>query len=553
MKTEFGFVVSVSGSRATVRLNANTYAQDANAARLAVGRLVAIRTHVSLVIGVIVQVSGPGVDADEFAKSDSSADVDLLGEIMNYGSDAAFFERGVSEYPSIGDKLVALDTNDLSLIHQILGGDTINVGHLKLDATVPAYINFDEMLRKHFAVLGTTGVGKSSSVALILREIISKKANLRILLIDPHNEYGHCFGDLAKVASPSNLNLPLWLFNLEEIVDVFYRGRPGVEDEIEILTELIPIAKARWASARRGERMLLAKSNASGFTPDSPVPYRIADLIELIDDRMGKLENKNASVKYHRLMARIQTLERDSRYAFMFDDVGGDDVMADVIGELFRLPVNDRPITVMQLAGFPSEVVDSVVSVLCRLAFDFGVWSDGAAPLLVVCEEIHRYAPSDRSLGFGPTRKAISRIAKEGRKYCVFLGAITQRPADLDPTILSQCGTVFTMRLSNDRDQEIIRSAVSDAGASLIEVLSSLGVREAIAFGEGVALPTRFRFGDLAREFLPFSQNASIARSEDSDELDGSFVSTVIGRWREATTSRDRHDIPKPAAASFAK
>src|SRR5205085_9662188 len=131
----------------------------------------------------------------------------------------------------------------------------------------------------------------------------------------------------------------------------------------------------------------------------------------------------------------------------------------------------------MQLDGFPAEVFNSVVSVLCRMAFDFGVWSDASVPILVCCEEAHRYAPADRGLGFGPTRKSVARIAKEGRKYGVFLGVITQRPADLDPTILSQCSTVFAMRMANDNDQAIVRSAVPEAGSSLTAFLASLGSR----------------------------------------------------------------------------
>jgi hypothetical protein len=200
----------------------------------------------------------------------------------------------------------------------------------------------------------------------------------------------------------------------------------------------------------------------------------------------------------------------------------------------------------MQLAGFPAEVVDSVVSVLCRLAFEFGVWSDGSVPILVACEEAHRYAPADRKLGFGPTRKALSRIAKEGRKYSVFLGVITQRPADLDATILSQCSTVFAMRMANERDQAIVKSAVPDAGSSLIGFLASLGIREAIAFGEGVALPTRLRFSDLAREFLPRSQHEGHARFEAADAVDEDFVDAIVDRWREASTTSVR---ARPAAS----
>ena len=235
-----------------------------------------------------------------------------------------------------------------------------------------------------------------------------------------------------------------------------------------------------------------------GYTVDTPVPYRLVDLISLIDERMGKLENRSSRIIYHKLISRIEAVRNDPRYAFMFDNANvGGDTMAEVISHLFRLPANGRPMTIMQLAGFPAEVVDSVVSVLCRMAFDFGLWSDGVSPLLFVCEEAHRYASADRNIGFGPTRKAVSRIAKEGRKYGVYLGLVTQRPAELDATIISQCNTLFAMRLANDRDQALLRSAVSDAAANLLSFVPSLGTREVLAFGEGVALPTRLRFKEV--------------------------------------------------------
>src|SRR5919202_2886921 len=126
--------------------------------------------------------------------------------------------------------------------------------------------------------------------------------------------------------------------------------------------------------------------------------------------------------------------------------------------------------------------------------------------MLLVCEEAHRYAAADRNIGFGPTRRSISRIAKEGRKYGVFLGLVTQRPAELDATILSQCSTLFVMRMANDRDQAIVRSAVSDAAASLLGFLPSLGTREVFAFGEGVALPTRLHFKELPAHLVPRSE-----------------------------------------------
>ena len=218
--------------------------------------------------------------------------------------------------------------------------------------------------------------------------------------------------------------------------------------------------------------------------------------------------------------------------------------MAEVISHLFRLPANGKPMTIMQLAGFPAEVVDSVVSVLCRMAFDFGLWSDGVSPLLFVCEEAHRYAAADRNIGFGPTRKAVSRIAKEGRKYGVYLGLVTQRPAELDATIISQCNTLFAMRLANDRDQSLLRSAVSDAAANLLSFVPSLGTREVLAFGEGVALPTRLRFKEVPPHQLPRSEATISTVPSVAAGHDMNFVGAVLERWRGATSSRDVPNDP---------
>ena len=533
---DLGRVVTVNGGGANARLFKSTAAEVGGDGGLTIGRLVGIRVESSLVVGVVVSMTVSMPDPGDDDVGHLVAAVDFMGEIKRYGTEAAAFQRGVSNYPTIGNLIRRLQTEDVAVIHRIESGDTIEVGRLRLDSSVPALINFEDLLRKHFAVLGTTGVGKSTAVALILQEILKKKANLRIFLVDPHNEYAQCFGELAHVVDPKHLQLPYWLFNFVEIVDVFFRGRPGLEEETEILAELIPIAKARYAANARGERPQLRKASAAGFTADTPVPYRISELVNLINDTMGKLENRSGWAKYHRLVTRIETLGNDSRYAFMFNNLFVEDMMVQVLEDLFRLPINGKPITVLQLAGLPAEVVDSVVSVVCRMGFEFGVWSEGAAPLLVCCEEAHRYAPADRKLGFGPTRKALSRIAKEGRKYSVFLGAITQRPTELDATILSQCSTVFAMRLANERDQEIVRSAVPDAAASLIAFLPSLGTREAIAFGEGVPLPTRFTFKDVAENRLPRSQSGRIGRLEEGGRFDEDFIRAVVDRWRESST-----------------
>lgn len=255
------------------------------------------------------------------------------------------------------------------------------------------------------------------------------------------------------------------------------------------------------------------------MTADTPSPYRMADLIKLLDERIGQLDGKTDRPTMKALRYRLQALIADPRYRFMFSAPTTLDTMRQTIGHIFRVPKNDRPICVFQLAGLPSEVVNSVASVLCRLAFDLAVSSDGNVQTLVVCEEAHRYIPADASAGFWPTRQAIARIAKEGRKYGVYLSVITQRPGELDPTILSQCSTVFAMRLGNERDQEIIRGAISGASQSAIGLLSSIANREAIAFGEAVPTPMRMMFETIAPQHLPaahMTQQQEAMRSGDA-------------------------------------
>ena len=540
--TSFGRVISVRGSLARVGLLAVSQA-PVSEVRATVGRFISIRCANSTIVAMITEVSCE--DLPNLDTYIASASVDLLGEIS--GGERPKFQRGVTNYPTIGDAVDLITAQDLRTVYAPSGSDQINVGTLQQDSSVIAYVDVEEMLSKHFAVLGSTGVGKSTSVSLLLNEILKARPNLRVFLLDVHNEYGRCFGDRALVLNPRNLKLPFWLFNFEEIVDVLFGGRPGVPEELDVLAEVIPMAKGLYTQYQNSDRLGLKRMDpkSGGYNVDTPVPYRLTDLISLIDERMGKLENRSSRIIYHKLISRIETVRNDPRYAFMFDNANvGGDTMAEVISHLFRLPANGRPMTIMQLAGFPAEVVDSVVSVLCRMAFDFGLWSDGVSPLLFVCEEAHRYAAADRNIGFGPTRKAVSRIAKEGRKYGVYLGLVTQRPAELDATIISQCNTLFAMRLANDRDQALLRSAVSDAAANLLSFVPSLGTREVLAFGEGVALPTRLRFKEVPVHQLPRSEATIATVPSVAAGHDMHFVSAVLDRWRGATSHRDVPNDP---------
>src|ERR1700709_1185107 len=290
--TSFGRVISVRGSLARAGLLA-TSQMPVSAVRATVGRFVSIRCANSTIVAMITDVT-----CEDLPSSDSyiaTAGVDLLGEILG-GPARPKFQRGVTNYPTIGDTVDLISNQELRTVYAPTGSDQINVGTLQQDPSVIAYVDVEEMLSKHFAVLGSTGVGKSSGVSLLLNEILKSRPNLRIFLLDVHNEYGRCFGDRAMVLNPRNLKLPFWLFNFEEIVDVLFAGRPGVPEELDILAEVIPMAKGIYTQYQNADRIGLKRADpkAIGYTVDTPVPYRLVDLISLIDERLGKLGNRSS-------------------------------------------------------------------------------------------------------------------------------------------------------------------------------------------------------------------------------------------------------------------
>src|SRR6476660_570961 len=308
--TSFGRVISVRGSIARLGLLARGPTSPSDV-RATVGRFVSIRcAETSTIIAMITEVS-----CENLPTSDTyiaSASVDLLGEILG-GPERRKFQRGVTNYPTIGDDVELITPEDLRTVYAPVGSDQIDVGTLQQDASVTAYVDIEELLSKHFAILGSTGVGKSTGVSLLLNEILRSRPNLRIFLLDVHNEYGRCFGERSLVLNPRNLKLPFWLFNFEEIVDVLFGGRPGVAEELEILSELIPVAKGTYTQHADRAGLRRAGARTVSYTVDTPVPYRLVDLISLIDERMGKLENRSSRIIYHKLISRIETVRNDPR------------------------------------------------------------------------------------------------------------------------------------------------------------------------------------------------------------------------------------------------
>ena len=535
-----GRIVSVTGSQAILLLEQATAGASApRGNRPEIGTLFKVDTPLTSVLCLVSALSVPAPVQHKGEGEIWIAELELVGELTkDENGRSVKFRRGVSMYPALGDVVYPTTRRELELAYSWSSEAAIKIGTIRQDSNIPAMVRIDDLLSKHFAIVGNTGTGKSCSTALVLRSILDAQPNAHIVLLDPHNEYAGCFEDRAEVITPKDLTLPYWFLTFEEIVEVLVCDEEGRDKQIEILNALIPLAKARYSAPQRpGTTAALRKDRTreiAGFTVDSPVPYRMSDITEMIRERMGRLELKNHLGPYKRLKSRIEAVSNDPRYGFMFGRLSVQDHMSDILGRMLRIPVNGKPISILELTGLPSEIVNVVVSVLCRMTFDFAHWSNGMVPVTLVCEEAHRYIPADKTRGFEPTRRSIAKIAKEGRKYGVSLCIITQRPSEVDPTILSQCNTMFVMRLSNELDQQIITAASSDAVTSLLEFLPSLGVGEGIAFGEGMTLPVLLRFDRLPAHAMPKGDANLFSSMWSQDHGNAQFMQAVVDRWRAA-------------------
>ncbi len=548
-KRSRGFVVDCDGERAIVTSIVNSNVDDKEN-YWSVGQLITIKIGANRVVGLAYKVEAPQSLWDYKDDNQVKIHLELIGEIIASKDGKDSFTTGIASYPQMGCIAHRIRTDDLAIIYESDGDAVIKVGNLTQDRAVEAKIDLDKLLSRHFAIVGTTGVGKSTSVTLILRKIVETRPDIRVLVLDPHNEFASAFPDHAVVADASNLVLPFWLFRLEEFAEVVFRGQKGFDAEIELLRDMIPQAKERFRADAAGvTHNLTRRAPRSNLTADMPVPYRLVDLLKLIDERLGLLEGKAEKPILKSLEHKLETISTDPRFKFMFDTGQGGDIMESIISRLFRMPQEGKPICVLEMSGLPTEVVNSVVSVLCRMAFDLGMNSDGGVQTLVVCEEAHRYIPSDLSGGFWPTRQAIARIAKEGRKYGVYLGIITQRPGELDPTILSQCNTIFAMRLGNQKDQEIIRGAVTNGAKSTISFLSSIANRECIAFGEAIHTPMRMTFETILSKDLPgariYEQQAAVKAGRDVS------LSAVLRRMRQEDRKSPSVDTMEGSAGAL--
>ncbi|MGF1592956.1 MAG: ATP-binding protein [Kiloniellaceae bacterium] len=531
-----GHIISVTGARVTATLVST--GPDVNTARrineaVQIGSLVKMPTDQSVAFGIVSTLStGNPSPSPEFGEQ-WVVEIDLFGEyILPEGVSAAGaaggfdLQRGVSHYPGLGEAIYATTSEELQQIYKRPQASNLRIGTLHQDDRLPAYLVTDDLLGKHFAILGTTGSGKSCALAAVLHAILGAHPFGHVVLLDPHNEYRRAFDGLAEVVTPENLQLPYWLLNFEEMVEVLCsRDDTSRSSESFILKDAILNAK-RSAVENEDERRYV--------TVDTPVPYPLSALLHNIEAAMGQLQKAEQAKPYLRLRSRLENLRADRRYAFMFSGLSVRDSLPEILSRIIRLPVAGKPMTIFDLSGVPSEIVDVVVSLLCRTLFDFAIWSEdhGTVPMLLVCEEAHRYIPNEVDRGFEPTRRIIARIAKEGRKYGLSLGLVSQRPSELSESILSQCSTLFALRMGNQKDQDFVRRALPESAEGMLSSLPALRNQQAVVVGEGVVLPMRIRFDDLPEAKRPQSDTASFAAQWQAERGDGDFVKRTVERWR---------------------
>ena len=442
----------------------------------------------------------------------------LTGKIYN-------FRRGVTRYPVPGSEVYAVSSPDMKQVYAADSRAHVEIGTVFPTKDIRGALYVDAMLGKHFALLGSTGTGKSTSAALILHKICDIAPEGHIVMIDPHGEYSAAFKTNGALFDVNNLNMPYWMMNFAEHVEVFVTSNG---DDKQIDSDILARCLLQARSKNR-----IAESIGK-LTVDAPIPYLLSDLTNIIQTEMGKLDKATNSAPFMRLKGKIEELKNDPRYNFMFSGMLVGDTMADFVGKIFRLPSGGKPISIIDVSGVPSDITSTVVAVLSRLVFDYAIWSrnEPQRPILLVCEEAHRYIPSDRVSKSSAVRSVLERIAKEGRKYGVSLGLITQRPSDLAEGVLSQCGTIISMRLNNDRDQAFVRAAMPEGARGFLDSIPALRNRECIICGEGVSIPIRVALDNLEEEKRPASEDPlfSVLWQETGGEAE--ILERVVRRWR---------------------
>ena len=498
------------------------------------------------------------------------------------------FERGVGQYPTVGDEVHLVTNDDLKVIYGWAKGKkgTISVGQIAATSGISADVSVAGLVSRHSAIVGSTGAGKSNLVTVLLETVSDGSLpNARALVIDPHGEYATALGDKARVfsirpdeqAGEQPLSVPFWALPFFELQQLTLGGlqpnhEAAIRDKVldmkeaaaqrlaippppETLTADSPVPfsiKQLWYELDRFERMTFRTTGNQKTAPDPYPPNEVGDASQLRSDRYpaanpyNKEPYKNPSKRnIERHLDLMRSRLKDGRFSFLFSPGGGFEPTLDgqVQGDLDSLVRgwvgHDRPITIFDVSGLPSEVLPTIVGTMLRVIYDMLFWAQDLPvggrrqPLLVVLDEAHRFVPEG---GDTTAHRTLSMIAKEGRKYGTGLMLVTQRPSEIDSAVLSQCGSLVALRLTNSVDRSKVAAAVPDDLGGLVEQLPSLRTGEGIFLGEVMPIPSRVRVRKAKQK--PVGDDPKLPDVwQTAERPDTGLYSRALANWRAQSTS----------------
>lgn len=587
-QTEVGEIISVSGNTISVQLfntiKSNMPVINGIVYRIGqIGSFLKVPLGYANLYGIVTQIGAAAIPERlkieeenlDFSKWDNRQflTIALIGEQIGRK-----FERGVFQSPTTGDKVHLVTIDDLNIIY---GGynetNSIDIGNISISESLNAKIDLNKLVSRHCAILGSTGSGKSNAVGVLLKAIADKGfKRSRVLVIDPHGEYNSVLKSQSTVykiradidKGEKELNVPFWALPFNELMSIF-SGNLTDQNSEYFRTNLV---EAKIKAAKENNIQIEEEL----ITQDTPIPFSIKQLWFELDDferqtyrERGKPETKTNKVQdgntenllsniYQPAAAgggspflnnqakgilgfldSIRLKLKDSTYSFLFapgdyaPDLNGK-VQKDLGDLLFEWLGSDKPITILDLSGIPNEIMISVSGTLLKIIYDALFWGQDLPnggkeqPLLIVLEEAHNYLKAgEKSI----SSRTVQTIAKEGRKYGVGLALVTQRPSELDETVLSQCGTIIALRMNNAKDRSYIRGAIQDELQTMVDLLPSLRTGEGIISGEGVKIPSRVQFYKLADAPKGSDPNVSEKWSEDKNITIDTYKQ-LLENWR---------------------
>lgn len=545
--------------------------------QICVGNLVAIETgkHHEFLISLIDKVTRKYVDDydDDDGDTDdimvSSADylkVSIIGTYHTvFGNAHDVFKRGVDAFPQIESKCYCISSVNLQNFMNVLGRNIdpdkrLKIGTFMMDASADAVLDGNRFFQRHAAVLGSTGSGKSWCIANILEKASALK-HANIIVFDMHGEYeklASCANPIAeryRIAGPGDLEsptsdvlfLPYWLLNREELLSMILdRSDSNAPNQASRFTLHIRELKEQTLT-KEGKTDTLKT-----FTVDSPIPFLMSDLIDLLkkDDTQKGVGKNGSSVKGEwegkltRFISRLEAKLDDKTYGFMFQPAAQSQNytwLSEMLCKLLGYFDGTPGIKIIDFSEVPSDVLPVVTGTLARLLYNIQFWMEPSmrTPFTLICDEAHLYLPI-KDEADSVQKQALynfERIAKEGRKYGVSLLAVSQRPADVSKTILSQCNNFVVLRLTNEKDKGVIKNLLPDSLKSTIEFLPLLDVGEALIVGDAILLPSKILLDKPAEDHQPISATKNFWDEWDAKTPDNNAILKAVEALRRQSRS----------------